>query len=238
MFEVSGKLDDVLVSFFIRNDFTDTIGKIEQLIRVTEENDRYEIERKAREELESALHSFDPSENRFDHIEAKEKLNAIERINSCDDFYQILGVPRDATDQEMKSQYRKLALEFHPDKNPTPGSSEAFKKINRAFDTLKDPKRRKYYDLHGICLLPRRSTEEDEEMCRNFSRFEDDITSDLFNDFSAAERKHDEPVFRTWQHEDKSVLLHFVPVILFCICIYYFSSYFMSGPVYSLSKDS
>ena len=48
-------------------------------------------------------------------------------IKKCKDYYEILGVNKEATEAELKKQYRKLALQFHPDKNRAPGASEAFK---------------------------------------------------------------------------------------------------------------
>lgn len=63
------------------------------------------------------------------------------------DYYKVLGVPKDATDAEIKKAYRKLARENHPDANTGDSGAEArFKEISEANDILGDPKRRKEYD--------------------------------------------------------------------------------------------
>ena len=53
----------------------------------------------------------------------------IPRIMRCKDYYEILGVSKDVTDSDLKKAYRKLALQFHPDKNKAPGAGEAFKGV-------------------------------------------------------------------------------------------------------------
>ncbi len=63
------------------------------------------------------------------------------------DYYQILGVGRQADEKEIKRVYRQLALKFHPDKNP--GSEEKFKEINEAYEVLGDPEKRAKYDRLG-----------------------------------------------------------------------------------------
>ncbi len=65
------------------------------------------------------------------------------------DYYEILGVPKSATATEIKKAYRKMALEFHPDKNKAADAEEKFKEINQAYEILSDEQKRKSYDQFG-----------------------------------------------------------------------------------------
>lgn len=66
------------------------------------------------------------------------------------DYYQVLGVPKSATDEEIKKAYRKLAMQYHPDKNPGDKSAEdKFKEVSEAYEALRNPESRTAYDQFG-----------------------------------------------------------------------------------------
>jgi molecular chaperone DnaJ len=65
------------------------------------------------------------------------------------DYYQLLQVPPDASAEDVKRAYRRLAREYHPDRNPDPGAREQMAEINRAYEVLSDPERRARYDRFG-----------------------------------------------------------------------------------------
>ncbi|MCP4488552.1 MAG: DnaJ domain-containing protein [Gammaproteobacteria bacterium] len=65
------------------------------------------------------------------------------------DYYQILGVSRDANDADIKKSYRKLARQYHPDVNEDDSAEEKFKEVNEAYEVLKDSEKRQAYDRFG-----------------------------------------------------------------------------------------
>lgn len=109
------------------------------------------------------------------------------------DYYGILGLPRNASDAEIKKAYRKLAMQYHPDRNPgkEKWANEKFKEINEAYGVLGDPQKRKQYDQFGtvgeigdVFSSPFTRTTF-EEMMKDFGgaglRF--DFLDDIFGDF-------------------------------------------------------
>ena len=65
------------------------------------------------------------------------------------DYYEILGVPRNASDEQIKKAFRKLAFQFHPDHNNEAGAEEKFKEINEAYEIISDTEKRASYDRYG-----------------------------------------------------------------------------------------
>ena len=77
------------------------------------------------------------------------RLHMSTRNQTNRDFYAILGVGRNADAKEIKSAYRRLAKQYHPDANPGDDTTEKFQEINRAYEVLNDPKLKQKYDMFG-----------------------------------------------------------------------------------------
>jgi curved DNA-binding protein len=104
------------------------------------------------------------------------------------DYYAVLGVAKEAATEEIKKAYRKLALKFHPDKNPGDKKAEEhFKEITEAYAVLSDPEKRRQYDQFGEAGFHQRFSQEDiyrnfdvGDIFREFGFGTDDIFSQLF----------------------------------------------------------
>jgi molecular chaperone DnaJ len=77
------------------------------------------------------------------------------------DYYEVLGVSKDSSKDQIKDAYRKLALQYHPDRNKSPDAEEKFKEISEAYAVLSDDEKRKQYDMLGHAGFDQRYTTED-----------------------------------------------------------------------------
>ena len=71
--------------------------------------------------------------------------------NKSKNYYTVMGVKKDATDAEIKKAFKKLAIKYHPDKNPDDpeGAKTKFQEVANAYETLSDPEKRRIYDMQG-----------------------------------------------------------------------------------------
>src|SRR3989337_2834439 len=97
------------------------------------------------------------------------------RMAAKRDYYEVLGVPKSASKEEIKDSYRKLALQYHPDRNKSPDAEEKFKEISEAYAVLSDDEKRAQYDQFGRAGIEGRYTWEDIFRGADF----DDIFRDL-----------------------------------------------------------
>lgn len=196
----------------------------------------------------------DGSEERRVADYTKEQLEAVRRTKQCKDYYEVLGVSRDVDDELLKKQYRKLALQVHPDKNKAPGAGDAFKAIGNAYAVLSDPEKRRLYDLNGS-RPPQQHSYAGESY--DYSRgFEGDISpEELFNmffgnafstgnvhvrrgpRFQHQRQQHGHASAEVHADSSYSVLLQMMPIIVL-VGMSLMSSFLVSDPPYSLVRTA
>lgn len=187
----------------------------------------------------------------------QEQLEAVRKIKRCKNHYELLGVGKEFTEAELKKQYRKLALQFHPDKNKTPGASEAFKAISNAFVVLSDPEKKRQYDLYGPedgssnrshnHTRTRTTVFTDNGFFEYNRGFDSDVSAEeLFNMFFGGGnvylRRNNRYASSRAQTQSPQqepsgfgVLIQMLPV-LFLVCLSVMSSFFVSDPAFSLQR--
>lgn len=180
----------------------------------------------------------------------KEQLEMVKNIKKCKDYYEVLGVTKEATDSELKKAYKKMALQLHPDKNKAPGSVEAFKAVGNAVSVLTDPEKRKSYDLYGgndQIHSGGRSQNHTNNSENGYGRgFESDITAEeLFNMFfgSGFHQQNMNTRQRRYQRNENQNQHQQQPslafgLILVLVVVSLMSSFFTSDPIYSLQPNS
>lgn len=95
------------------------------------------------------------------------------------DYYEVLGVSRNATPEELKKAFRQLAFKYHPDRNPgDPEAEKAFKEVSEAYDVLSDPQKRQLYDAYGFAGLEGQAFRPAEDLFEQIQ--------DMFADFFGA----------------------------------------------------
>lgn len=100
------------------------------------------------------------------------------------DYYEVLGVPKDSSKDQIKTAYRKLALQYHPDRNKSPGAEERFKEISEAYAVLSDDAKRAQYDRFGHEGIQGRYSSEDIFRTTNFDEILRDLGFGGFGGFS------------------------------------------------------
>ena len=132
-------------------------------------------------------------------------------MRSKRDYYEVLGISRDAPAQEVKSQYRKLALKFHPDRNKSEEAAEHFKEISEAYAVLSEPEKRKLYDQYGHQGIDGRYSQEDIFRGGNFSDMFgeggfDSIFESFFGGFGGRPRRKGQDMLYSMQVTLEDVL--------------------------------
>ena len=95
------------------------------------------------------------------------------------DYYDVLGVPRNASPEDIKKAFRRLAMQYHPDRNQDGGAEARFKEVNEAYEILSDPDRRAMYDRFGHAA----AQGGENPFARNFEGFGFGGLGDIFDAF-------------------------------------------------------
>ncbi len=101
------------------------------------------------------------------------------------DYYEVLGLAKNATSDQIKQSYRKLAMQYHPDRNKDAGATEKFKEISEAYAVLSDETKRKQYDQYGHAGFDNMYSEEDIFRNADFGGFEDIFRNFGFDPFGS-----------------------------------------------------
>lgn len=181
----------------------------------------------------------------------EEQITIVREIRRKKDYYDILGIEKTSSVEDVRKAYRKLSLKVHPDKNKAPGSEEAFKKVSKAFQCLSVDENRKQYDLVGSdepsyeTQTTRRRTHQGfnngffynqevdaDEIFRNFFYGMNPRTTTQFTGFNFGPGMGTRTGVNGSDGFNIRALLQFLPVIIILI----FSFLPSNEPVYSLQR--
>ena len=158
--------------------------------------------------------SEEENESMSDDLSEEDKIEDISKPKDHDfHLYTLLGIERNATENEIKKAYRKTSLKVHPDKNPNdPDADKKFQKVNEAYVILSDDKKRKHYDLTGE--VDQENLEDLVNRCRFFYK---EFTADDIDDFAtryknSGEEEEDLVNFYETYKGDITNILEFIPL--------------------------
>ncbi|CAK4669481.1 unnamed protein product [Aphanomyces euteiches] len=170
----------------------------------------------------------------------EEQVRIVRKIKMCKTHYDVLGVAKNADENEIKKAYRKLALKLHPDKNSAPGAEDAFKAVGKAFTVLSDDQKRADYDRFGD-NAPSENGGMRSRQHRGGFHEEDISPEDIFNMFfgggmrpNRMNRQQQRPQQNAEPRTPLQQLLQFLPLFL----VFFLSIFSMPGnqsPPFSLN---
>ena len=121
-----------------------------QIFRKKTEYDSGDYESKKNKDFEKYHSEWTSDDYIGSKKESKDNKEFRESLQNSNlpDYYKILKISQDASQEEIKNQFRKLVKEWHPDRNPDPSTKEKMAEINKAYEVLSDEERRKNYDKY------------------------------------------------------------------------------------------
>lgn len=141
------------------------------------------------------------------------------------DYYNILGVNKTASIDEIKKAYRKLALKYHPDRNKDPNATEKFKEINEAYEILSNSEKREIYDKYGKDGL-------------NNNGFSRENANDIFNAFFGNNSPFEEQIFNLFGRQTQQNIRKKANIIKYNLYISLHDAYFGSKQQIKLNIDT
>ncbi|KGN65317.1 chaperone protein dnaJ 49 [Cucumis sativus] len=188
------------------------------------------------------------SESSTSAIYTEEQIEIVRKIKKKKDYYEILGLEKSCSTEDVRKAYRKLSLKVHPDKNSAPGAEEAFKAVSKAFQCLSNEESRKKYDVVGSDepVYERRTTRHGAHGFNGF--YEGDVDAEeIFRNFFFGGMAPTTTHFRTFNFgtgmgnrtADQGsgggfrTLIQLLPVLLILLLNFLPSS----EPIYALSRS-
>lgn len=208
-----------------------------------------ENESKVRQRVRSNGPTSSAAASSFSSTYTEEQIMIVRTIKKKKDFYDILGLEKTCSIEDVRKAYRKLSLKVHPDKNKAPGAEEAFKAVSKAFQCLSNEESRKKYDLTGSDepVFERRATRHHGGQGGYNGYYDDFDPDEIFRQFFYGGMPPATTQFRTFNFGGRMgprtadnatgfnirALIQLLPVLLILLLNFLPSS----EPVYSLSRS-